>query len=505
MKLSHSQSCRTKAEQDAEEEEEEGEEYEENNDNKKNQQKKFKRTKSLFFDPTTQVNHPLPDLIWKATFHVLPRAPELDKSKLSSNEVMDLLHCCLLSNAVYYKDGTKHLPANLCNIVIDCWKSDFYRIPYFVVDSDELDTIFIALRGSANLKDFHVDFLAAAIQYQRGHVHEGVYFTSLNIFEEIKRQVRELSLKRNKRKIILTGHSLGGAVAGMMAVLFNEEMIDLNISAVCFAPVASFSQEIWEFSHSYIKSYINYGDLVPFISYYNAYYLPKNSLPKVTYERLNRWCIKKINKHSKRPEFRLLVDTYTEPLKVPYKLIPPGDSYIIRIVDKKAATVEIQGINAPQIYFGQFLKNLSATHHSMNLYKHSIIRYSCEFFNQDPELVEYIRSRKHHHHHHHHKNNKNNKEIKNNKDNKDNKDDKNNEDNKDDKNNKDIKDDKDYNDNESDNSSDSDNDDDDDDYNYNYNVSSTPIISSNTSLTSVNQSQQASNNSIIASSNNLKS
>lgn len=388
MKLSHSQSCRTKAEQDAEEEEEEGEEYEENNDNKKNQQKKFKRTKSLFFDPTTQVNHPLPDLIWKATFHVLPRAPELDKSKLSSNEVMDLLHCCLLSNAVYYKDGTKHLPANLCNIVIDCWKSDFYRIPYFVVDSDELDTIFIALRGSANLKDFHVDFLAAAIQYQRGHVHEGVYFTSLNIFEDIKRQIRELSLKHNKRQIILTGHSLGGAVAGMTAVLFNEEMIDLKVRAVCLAPVASFSQEVWEFSHSYIQSYINYGDLVPFISYYNTYYLPEHSLPKVTYERLNQWCIKKINKHSKRPEFRLLVETYTEPVKVPYKLIPPGDSYIIRI-NNKAATVEIQAVTAPQIYFGQFLNNLSAMKHKIRLYKHSIIRYTCEFFNQDQKLIEY--------------------------------------------------------------------------------------------------------------------
>lgn len=469
MKLSHSQSCRTNNDRNRDEEEDEDEEdVDVDNNATKNNQKKIKHSKSLFFDPTTQVNHPMPDLIWKATFHVLPHAPELDASKLSSTEVMDLLHCCLLSNAVYYKDGTKHLPSNLCNIVLDCWKSDFYRIPYFVVDSDELDTIFIALRGSANLKDFHVDFLAAAIQYQRGHVHEGVYFTSLNIFEEIKRQVRDLSLKHNKRKIIITGHSLGGAVSGMMAVLFNEEMIDLNVKAICFAPVASFSQEIWEFSHSYIKSYVNYGDLVPFISYYNAYYLPKGSLPKVTYERLHHWCIKKINKHSKRPEFRLLVDTYTEPLKVPYKLIPPGDSYVIRIADKKAAKVEIQAINAPQIYFGQFLKNLSATHHSMNLYKHSIIRYSCEFFNQDPDLVEYIRSRKHHHHHHHnHKNNKENE-----------------------------------NDNENDNNnSDSDNNDDD----YNYNGSSTPLISSNTSLTSVNQSQQASTDSVVASSNNLKS
>lgn len=390
MKLARSNSCRTKTQKKVvDNNNEEGEiEEEDFNDDKNNQNKKIKRSHSVLFDPTTQVNHPLPDIIWKATFHVLPHALELEASKLTSTQVMDLLHCGLLSSAVYYKNSKKHLPPNLTNIVIESNKSDFYRVPYFVVDSDELDTIFVAFRGSACLKDWHVDFLAAAIQYQRGHVHEGVYFTSLNIFEDIKRQIRELSLKHNKRQIILTGHSLGGAVAGMTAVLFNEEMIDLKVRAVCLAPVASFSQEVWEFSHSYIQSYINYGDLVPFISYYNTYYLPEHSLPKVTYERLNQWCIKKINKHSKRPEFRLLVETYTEPVKVPYKLIPPGDSYIIRI-NNKAATVEIQAVTAPQIYFGQFLNNLSAMKHKIRLYKHSIIRYTCEFFNQDQKLIEY--------------------------------------------------------------------------------------------------------------------
>lgn len=393
---------------------------ENNNDNTKSTDDKqngnrirAKHSKSVKFDPTIQVNHPMPDLIWKMTFYRLPEAPQLKSSSLTSPQVMDLLHCCLLSNEVYKPINKRRLPPNLSNIVLECDTSDYYRIPYFVVDSHELDTIFVAFRGSSCMKDWHVDFLAAAISFENGYVHEGVLFTTLNIFNDIKHQLHLLSLTHNKRKIVMTGHSLGAAVAAMITVLFNREMTDLNVRAVCLAPVATFSKEIWQSTNKYIYSYINYGDLVPFISYYNTYYLPEKSLPKVTHNNLVRWCVKKINKHSKRPEFKSLVQKFTKPVKIPYKLIPPGNSYIIRIVDKKTATVEIQGVDDPFSYFGQFLKNLSAMKHGIRFYKHSIIRYLCEYYNQDQKLIDYYNLNKKHnnhkkHGHHHHKNNKGN-------------------------------------------------------------------------------------------------
>lgn len=368
-----------------------------NNDDSNETTEKAKHSKSLFFDPTVKVNHVFPDLIWKMAFHRLPKAPELHPATLTTPQIMDLLHCCLLSRAVY-KKTKRHLPPNLSNIVFEANESDFYKIPFFVVDSNELNTIFIAYRGSDCLKDWHVDFMASAIEFDRGHVHEGVYFTSLNLFDTYKDQIRQIALSHPGREIVMTGHSLGGAVAAMMAVLFNEEMIDLKVHAVCFAPVASFSKEVWDFTHKYIQTYINYGDLVPFISYYNTYHLPENSLPKIPREQLVNWCIRKINKHSKRPEFRLLVDRYTHPVLEPFKLVPPGVSYLIRITDKKAATVELQTIEDNQVYFGQFVKNLSSLKHAMKLYKHSVIRYFCEFHNQDPELISYYQlSRKEKH------------------------------------------------------------------------------------------------------------
>ncbi|KAK8857676.1 hypothetical protein M9Y10_016084 [Tritrichomonas musculus] len=377
------------------------------NNNDSGSQKKFRRSSSVFFDPTTQVNRPFPDLIWKMAFHRLPLAPTLNAATLTSNEVTDLLHCTLLSHAVYLKKKKRNLPPNLSNIVYECKESDFYRVPYFIVNSEELDTIFIVFRGSKCLKDWHVDFLAAAIQYEQGYVHEGVYFTSLNIFTDIKEKIRDLSISHNKRQVIITGHSLGGAVAGLTTILFNQEYADMNVRAVCLAPVASLSPEIWELTHNYIRSYINYGDLVPFISYYNTYYLPEDSLPKIPYEQLNHWCVKKINTHSKRPEFRSLVENFTQPVSQPYKLVPPGVAKLIRVVDKKKAIIEMQAIEDSMSYFGQFVKNLSAMKHPIKLYRNSIIRYFSQFFEQDEELINYYRlSRRHkHHRHRHHKHN----------------------------------------------------------------------------------------------------
>lgn len=389
-----------------------------NEDSDVEPQRKVKHSKSVFFDPTTQVSTPFPDLIWKFAFHKLPRTPQLTATTLTSDEAMNILHCSLLSWAVYFKKSKRDLPPNLSNTIYECTVSDYYRIPYFVVDSEELDTIFIAFRGSACLEDWHVDFLAAAIKFEHGHVHEGVYFTALNIFNDFKDIIREFSKSRNNRKIVIVGHSLGGAVAGMMAILFNLEMSDLDVKAICLAPVACLSPEIWEMSKDYIRSYINYGDLVPFISYFNTYYLPENSLPKLTHDQLVHWCVKKINKHSKRPEFKSLVENYTEPLEKPYKLIPPGISCLIRIVDKKAARVEIQAIDDQFSYFGQFVKNLSAMKHPIKFYKHSIIRFVCQFFNQDEKLITYYslgkKKRRIHNpfrRHKHHKHDKKNKEI----------------------------------------------------------------------------------------------
>ena len=85
---------------------------------------KLKHTKSLRFDPTTQVSHVFPDIIWKMTFHKLPEAPELNAATLSSDQVMDLLRCCLLSNAVYKNKGKRHLPPNLSKLLM-CYVNQY--------------------------------------------------------------------------------------------------------------------------------------------------------------------------------------------------------------------------------------------------------------------------------------------------------------------------------------------------------------------------------------------
>lgn len=350
-----------------------------------NQSTNFHSSSSSFFhvNPTIQVDDVPPDFIWKLAFSHLPKGPPLPLAMLSSDDILTLLQCCLLSNEVYKKMSKRHLPISLQNIVIDNTESDYYKIPYLAVNSEQLDTIFIACRGSYCMKDFHVDFNASAIKYMNGYVHEGAFLTAINIFTDIREKIANLSAHYNQRKIIITGHSLGASVAAVLALFFHSKYPNLKVHAVAFAPMASFSREVWESTQDLITSYINFGDIVPFISYYNAYHMPKNAMPKLSLSRLKHWSVKKSNHHSKRPEFRDLIRKYTRKVEEPDQLIPPGKSFLFTVIDKKTSKVCVLAVNDPFAYFGHFLKDLSSLQHRMTIYKHNIIRYTCEFFDDE--------------------------------------------------------------------------------------------------------------------------
>lgn len=338
-------------------------------------------------DPTVDIDSLSSAFIWKTIFSRLPSTTILENSALSLPEVDELLRCALLSRVIYKDDKKRFLPGNMANIVFECKESDFYKIPYFVINSEELDTIYIVCRGSYCFKDFLVDFMASTTPYRGGQVHEGIYLCAINLFHSVKPIVRKLSIMHNHRKIIITGHSLGGGVAGMLAEIFNAEEHDLNVSAVCFAPVSSMSQDIWAMSKSFIRTYVLDGDFVPFISYHNAMNLPQDALPKLFRKKLDKAVFKRINRHSVLPEFQDLI--VNEPIEQPNPLYPPGNTYLIKMVDEETNEIQLQKISNHIGYFGQFVKELNEFRHSMKIYKSWIIKYFVDFHNRDPKIIDY--------------------------------------------------------------------------------------------------------------------
>ncbi|KAK8886891.1 hypothetical protein M9Y10_037924 [Tritrichomonas musculus] len=349
------------------------------------------KAKAISFDkdPTHEVDSLSSAFIWKTIFSRLPSTLVLDPSELPSDEVIQLLHCAILSREIYKDPSRRFLPPNLSNIVYECSESDYYRIPYFVINSDDLDIIFVVCRGSYCFKDFFVDFMAATVSYRGGQVHEGVFLTANNLFNSAKTIIRRLSEVSNNRKVIFTGHSLGGAVAAMCTEMFNAEMHDIDVKCVCFAPVASFTQDIWEISRSYIRTYILDGDFVPFISYYNAVHLPHNALPSLFRNQLNKAIQKRINKHAHQPEFQDIIRSQTDVVDEPYQLFPPGNAFLFKLVNEKEGIIEVQKINDHMRYFGQFVKELNELRHMMKVYRRWIIKYTVDFFKGDDELIDY--------------------------------------------------------------------------------------------------------------------
>ena len=128
------------------------------------------RAKSITFDkdPTIEVDSLSSAFIWKTIFSRLPSAQILDPTALSSEESIELLQCAILSRLIYKDRSKRYLPPNLSNIVYECTESDYYRIPYAIINSDELDTIYVVCRGSYCFKDFLVDFMAATFSYKSG-------------------------------------------------------------------------------------------------------------------------------------------------------------------------------------------------------------------------------------------------------------------------------------------------------------------------------------------------
>ena len=78
--------------------------------------------------------------------------------------------------------------------------------------------LIVAFRGSASLRNWLTDFDAHKQAIATSHVHEGFYRAALSVRDEL----RDAIAKSNADTVCFTGHSLGGALAVVMAWLLGE-------------------------------------------------------------------------------------------------------------------------------------------------------------------------------------------------------------------------------------------------------------------------------------------
>jgi predicted lipase len=137
---------------------------------------------------------------------------------------------------------------------------------------ETIDGIVLAFRGTRTKSP--LDWLQnAALFLQRvngvpGRVHTGFYRAVQSIWDPIRSTVLEMVKTSNTTKIFMTGHSKGGAMASLAAILFNRDPDLPNVTEVVTFASAKVGDSA--FSKAYNKeinqmSYEFYLDIVPFL------------------------------------------------------------------------------------------------------------------------------------------------------------------------------------------------------------------------------------------------
>jgi len=135
--------------------------------------------------------------------------------------------------------------------------SSYNNVRFFAIEDDK--NIFITFRGTASEENTKTDFNIKHLQFldiENSQVHAGFY----NIAIHSKKIFRNL-IKKDK-PIVITGHSLGGAVALLLGGILYK---DVKVFTFGSPPVGNkiFVDSIKELDH---KRYVHQYDMIPKIN-----------------------------------------------------------------------------------------------------------------------------------------------------------------------------------------------------------------------------------------------
>ena len=166
--------------------------------------------------------------------------------------------------------------------------------------NEEYNSIFVSFRGSTNiqnwLKNIQIEKISPYEQFQEIAVEEGFYKAYKILDSDIYDKIKDISLKYNVNNLFITGHSLGAALATLLAfdIVSNNKYNKINItSLITFgSPRVGNQQFVNLFNSHYINSFriTHYYDIAPhvpqeFIGYVHIsreiWYNEDNSIYKI--------------------------------------------------------------------------------------------------------------------------------------------------------------------------------------------------------------------------------
>uniref|UniRef100_A0A8C7UN55 Diacylglycerol lipase-beta n=1 Tax=Oncorhynchus mykiss TaxID=8022 RepID=A0A8C7UN55_ONCMY len=219
--------------------------------------------------------------------------------------------CCKTQSAEYDIVGGDNMGCHFSSVlhstglqyrdfIYVSFHNQIYEIPFFVALDHKRAAVLVAIRGTLSLRDLLTDLSAdcenlpvegvsGACYAHKGMSQAASYICKKLLNDGILNQAFTIA---PEYKLVITGHSLGGGTASLLAILLRSSFPTLQ----CYAfspPGGLMSKALADFSKEFVVSVVLGKDLVPRLSYPNM-------------EDLKRRILKMVSNCNK-PKYRILL------------------------------------------------------------------------------------------------------------------------------------------------------------------------------------------------------
>lgn len=177
----------------------------------------------------------------------------------------------------------KHTKCAKSDLVQAKWTSEPFNPGHIIMCDRNLHAVVVSVRGTWGVKDSITDLLASNKPFSfagvTGFVHEGILRCAERKVEALDPLLTQLvdgaaeeegiDDSQLVKRVIVTGHSLGGGTATLLALMLAERHPSWQVEGWAFAPAASMTKELAESPavRAIIKSFLFREDVVPRLSY----------------------------------------------------------------------------------------------------------------------------------------------------------------------------------------------------------------------------------------------